>query len=128
MESTKFLYIRDDTNFPVACVAFKHEIGSIILYASMSVRNPKDKLSKEFGRELAKKRLGMAPLKIQVEKDCGLHDLVRTIITNVADGTIQSLRGIRSVQPKRIPKRVVKAAQFMREQMKEEDEKHKGGL
>lgn len=118
VSNLKIMYLRDKTNQPVGCVAFRRvpsQDGQHLLEYELSVRNPVDRFSRKMGREIATGRLNTHPREIRVPELMSGQEASRQVlrhisqaypIKNLPDGATMHTRDM-------LPARAIKAAQIM---------------
>jgi len=83
MNNVKYIYARDDKNFPVGCFAYtvKEENNHIsLLYYAFSIYYMKDKFNKKRARDVAYGRLEKSPLVLSFATDRGFDVALVDII------------------------------------------------
>ena len=79
----RFKFIRNEKNFPVACLATNVDrVNGSVTYA-VSIWNPKDTFSKKLAREIALSRLEKRPHKLDVQSPSSCHEIMKLVMRDM---------------------------------------------
>ena len=78
----RIMFIRDNSNHPVGCLAMK--IGSHSLQYQVSTLNPVDRFNRPVARQLALGRLMEKPIEIAIG-ETNIHDTVRLVMQHISN-------------------------------------------
>jgi len=87
MPKTKIMYLRDEKNFRVACVAFSVNKGRKKISYQVSTVNPSDfnDFDRSLGRQIAIGRLIEKPIELSLPKDVEKNfDIETLVLANIA--------------------------------------------
>lgn len=101
MNNVRIMYLRDNANRPVACLAitFQRSRGEVLY--NYTVQNPVDSYDKMLGRQLAIGRMVETPFKVKVNKEANMHEVSYAVLTDM----------VSPAGAKTTPTRAYKAAQ-----------------
>lgn len=73
MKEPKFVYIRDERNNPVGCIAYRlhrdTSVDSDVIEYGYSIKHPKDYCNKKLARNIAQQRLEICTAAIAIRSD-----------------------------------------------------------
>lgn len=78
------MFLRDERNFPVGCIAM-HREGAYISY-QLATLNPADRFDRKIARQVALGRLVERPIKVAIFED-SMIKIMRSIMVDIANAT-----------------------------------------
>jgi len=79
---TRFMYLRDNNNQPVGCLAVQYDKDSGSTSYQVSTLNPHDRFDRARGRTIAEARLAKRPKSLTVQAKT-LHEVYRAVLENL---------------------------------------------
>jgi len=105
----RFMFLRTDSGFPVACVAMKYSKAGMVTYG-VSTQHPKDRFNRKLARDLALGRLVSSPwIAVVLGQNPSAHDISRAVVSDLLKKAVLPSRTYSAAKKwlKKVPKKEV---------------------